>query len=80
MPQRTNHFFKFNNSQPFCSEWKFPAAGPPDGAQVYFTGLLDGVARNGEQVGEVRDLFCKLKKVDGKWRISEMNIREVLEK
>ena len=53
---------------------------PPDGAQVYFTGLLDGVARNGEQVGEVRDLFCKLKKVDGKWRISEMNIREVLEK
>ena len=32
------------------------------------------------QVGEVRDLFCKLKKVDGKWRISEMNIREVLEK
>lgn len=53
---------------------------PPDKAHVYFTGLLDGIARNGEQAGEVRDLFCELKKTDGQWRISEMNIREVLEK
>lgn len=52
----------------------------PEEAQVYFTGLLHGVELSGERISEVRDLFCKLKKSNGKWLVSDISINEVLEK
>lgn len=52
-----------------------------DQASVYFTGILRGTPKKGGgRVEEVRDLFCRLKKIDDHWRISEIAIREVLEK
>ncbi len=52
----------------------------PELANVSFTGQIHGTLKNGERINEVRDLVCELNKIDGKWQIHTMNIREVLEK
>ena len=53
---------------------------PPDKATVYLTGTLDGVLKSGTVVNEVRDLKCTLKKLDGHWKITDISVRDVLEK
>ena len=45
-----------------------------------FSATLDGVFNNDETVHGVRDLRCELEKQDGQWKISTINIRQVLEK
>lgn len=49
-------------------------------AVVEFSAIFDGVLNNSESVHGVRDLRCDLVKQDGQWRISTINIRQVLEK
>ena len=51
-----------------------------DHAVAVFTGMLNGVTADGKKVEEVRDFFCKLVKIEGRWRIDELSVHEVLEK
>jgi len=53
---------------------------PPDRATTDFTGTLDARLNDGKTVNEVRDLECKLRKIDNRWRITEIAVRDVLEK
>lgn len=53
---------------------------PPDQATAYFTGTLEGRLNDGKSVNEVRDLECKLKKIETHWRITDIAVRDVLEK
>ena len=51
-----------------------------DKADAVFTGLLDGVTADGKAVNEVRELNCTLAKIDGKWLINKLVVRDILEK
>lgn len=51
-----------------------------DKADATFTGLLDGVTTDGKAVNEVRELNCALTKIDGKWLVSKLVVRDILEK
>ena len=53
---------------------------PPDRATAYLTGTLDARLNDGKTVNEVRDLECKLKKIDNHWLITDIAVRDVLEK
>jgi len=53
---------------------------PPNRATAYFTGTLDARLNDGKTVNEVRDLECKLKKIDNHWLITDIAVRDVLEK
>lgn len=53
---------------------------PPDRATAYFTGTLEGRLNNGKTVNEVRDLECKLKKIEDRWKITDIAVRDILEK
>lgn len=52
---------------------------PPDAASAVFTGILEGRMKDGRTVSEVRDLFCSLKLLDGRWKVDRITVREVLE-
>ena len=55
----------------------------PDSAKAFFTGSLDGVGKPDRGVGrvsEVRDIFCRLRKIDGSWKIVSLDIEKVLQK
>lgn len=53
---------------------------PPDRATTCFTGTLEGRLNDGKSVNEVRDLECKLQKIENRWRITDIAVRDVLEK
>ncbi len=52
----------------------------PDSATAAFSGNLVGELRNGEKITESRDLICHLTRIDGRWLIDRIALREVLEK
>jgi hypothetical protein len=49
-------------------------------ARVSLTGKLTGESPGKENVNEIRELECVLKKIEGKWLFSEFEIVEVLKK
>ncbi len=49
-------------------------------AKVTLTARLIGKATSGEQVDEIRELECHLKKMDRKWFFSQIEVVEVLKK
>lgn len=53
---------------------------PPDRATAYFAGTLDARMSDGKSVSEARDLECKFRKIDNRWLITDIAVREVLEK
>ncbi len=53
---------------------------PPDKAVAYFTGTLDAQLTDGSKISEVRDLECRLQKFENDWKITDISIRNVLEK
>ncbi len=55
------------------------SVAPPDEASAVFTGILEGRSKDGRSVSEVRDLFCSLKLLDGRWKVERITVREVLE-
>lgn len=52
----------------------------PDRARAVFTGTLDGRLKDGRAISEVRDLFCTLEKREDRWLITNLSVRDVLEK
>ena len=52
----------------------------PDKASAVFTGLLDATMNDGSRVNEVRELFCTFRKVEERWLIDSMSVRDILEK
>jgi hypothetical protein len=55
----------------------FPEEGV---AKVNLTGRLTGKSALGEYVDETRELDCLLKKIENKWRFSQLEVIEVLKK
>ena len=54
---------------------------PEEGlAKVTLTGKLTGKLQDKENVNEIRELECVLKKMEGKWLFSEFEVVEVLKK
>ncbi|MBQ9500626.1 MAG: hypothetical protein IJU70_00570 [Lentisphaeria bacterium] len=51
-----------------------------DKAFAVFSGTLSGDTKTGTSVSEVRDVECRLVRLDGKWKISGMVVHEVLER
>jgi hypothetical protein len=49
-------------------------------AKVTLTTRLIGKSRTGEQVDEIRELECLLKKIDRKWFFNQIEVIEVLKK
>ena len=49
-------------------------------AKVNLTARLIGKSKAGEQVDEIRELDCLLKKIDRKWFFSQIEVIEVLKK
>ncbi len=49
-------------------------------AKVTLTGRLIGKSTTGEQVDEIRELECLLKKIDNKWLFNQIEVIEVLKK
>jgi hypothetical protein len=49
-------------------------------AKVTLTARLVGKSTSGEQVDEIRELECLLKKIDKKWFFSQIEVIEVLKK
>jgi hypothetical protein len=49
-------------------------------AEVKLTARLTGKLKTGEEVDEIRELECLLKKVDKKWFFSQIEVIEVLKK
>ena len=49
-------------------------------AKVTLTSRLIGKSTTGEQVDEVRELECLLKKIDNKWLFNQIEVIEVLKK
>jgi len=54
---------------------------PEEGlAKITLTGKLTGKLQDKENVNEIRELECVLKKIEGKWLFSEFEVVEVLKK
>ena len=51
-----------------------------DTAEAVFSCRLTGKLHRGDLVEEVRDIECRLKKIEDKWRIIKLEINEVLER
>ena len=51
-----------------------------DKAFVVFSGTLSGDTKTGTSVSEVRDVECSLVRLEGKWKISQLIVHEVLER
>jgi hypothetical protein len=49
-------------------------------AKVTVTGRLTGKSTTGEQVDEIRELECFLRKVENKWLFSQIKVVEVLKR
>lgn len=49
-------------------------------AHVHVRGRLMGRSKVGEEVDEVRQLFCILKKVDGNWLFQQFEVTEILKR
>lgn len=49
-------------------------------AKVTLTARLTGKSKTGEQVDDIRELDCLLKKVDRKWFFNQIEVIEVLKK
>ena len=49
-------------------------------ADVTLTARLTGKSTSGEQIDEIRELECLLKKIDRKWFFSKVEVIEVLKK
>lgn len=49
-------------------------------AKVTLTSRLIGKSTTGEQVDEVRELECLLKKIDNKWLFNQIEVIEILKK
>jgi len=49
-------------------------------AKVTLTARLTGKSKTGEQVDDIRELDCLMKKMDGKWFFSQIEVIEVLKK
>jgi hypothetical protein len=49
-------------------------------ARANLTARLIGKSKTGEQVDEIRELECLLKKIDKKWFLSQIEVIEVLKK
>lgn len=49
-------------------------------AEVTLTARLIGKSKTGEQVEEIRELDCLLKKMDGKWLFSQIEVVDVLKR
>ena len=55
----------------------FPA---PTEAAADFTGHLIGTLKRGGTVDAVRELVCRLREIDGEWKITSITVREILER
>jgi hypothetical protein len=51
-----------------------------DTAEAVFSCRLTGKLHRGDLIEEVRDVGCRLKKIEDKWRIVKLEINEVLER
>jgi hypothetical protein len=49
-------------------------------AQAVFTASMEGKLTTGESTADLHELKCKLRKIEGTWRIEEVEIVEVLKK
>ena len=49
-------------------------------AKVTLTGRLIGKSKTGEQVDEIRELECFLRKIENKWLFSQIEVVEVLKR
>ena len=49
-------------------------------AEAEFTGRFRGTMKNDAQIDEIRELICNFRKIDGEWKISAIQVRDVLEK
>ena len=49
-------------------------------AKVTLTARLAGRSTAGEQMDEIRELECRLKKIEKKWLFSQIDVVEVLKK
>jgi len=53
----------------------------PDSGKMELTGSVHGVLKSGGRVSEDRELYCEFKRDEkGKWRISRLQVREILER
>ena len=52
----------------------------PEKASAVFTGLLDARMNDGKTVNEVRELYCTFRKIEDRWLIDSMSVRDILEK
>jgi len=50
------------------------------GARIRVTARLQAALRTGEDVDEVRELVCELRKVEGRWRFRDVKRQPVLER
>lgn len=53
---------------------------PPARASAVFTGLLKATMNDGSRVDEVRELFCTFQKIEDRWLIDNISVRDILEK
>ena len=49
-------------------------------ANALFSCRLTGKLHRGDYIEEVRDVECRLKKIEGSWRIDKLEVNEVLER
>ena len=49
-------------------------------AGINLTGRLKGISSKGDEVDEIRELACVLKKIDDQWRFSKIEVVQVLKK
>lgn len=49
-------------------------------ARIDLTGRLQGISSRGDEVDEIRELACVLRKIDDQWRFSKIEAVEVLKK
>lgn len=52
----------------------------PDRASAVFTGLLNATTNDNRRIDEVRELFCTFVKLEDRWLIDSLSVRDVLEK
>ncbi len=70
----------FRSITPSIKDLYIEVAPSGESAIADFAASVRGVLSNGEHVDGVRDLRCKMVKIEGEWKVNNVNIREVLEK
>jgi|GEM_PF-2525124 hypothetical protein len=80
----TNHSMRirtmFRSITPTIKDLYIEVAPGGETAVADFVASVRGVLNNGEHEGGVRDLRCNFVKVDGRWKVSAVSIRDVLER